>query len=80
MRWESFRAETERLKSPTVGIGAKGYELKKNDLSSKNWFHSLAKEFEYFPEYSRLTSAIVVTFISMSFTIWRFNGSLNLRN
>ncbi|EMO54049.1 transposase, partial [Leptospira noguchii] len=50
VRWGSFRAETEGLKSPTVGIGAKGYELKKNDLSSKNWFHSLAKEFEYFPE------------------------------
>ncbi|WP_346275095.1 hypothetical protein [Leptospira santarosai] len=50
MRWGSFRAETEGLKSPTVGIGAKGYELKKNDLSSKNWFHSLVKEFEYFSE------------------------------
>ncbi|EKO79973.1 ISXO2-like transposase domain protein [Leptospira sp. Fiocruz LV3954] len=50
VRWGSFRAETEGLKSPTVGIGAKGYELKKNDLSSKNWFHSLVKEFEYFPE------------------------------
>nr|WP_232417534.1 hypothetical protein [Leptospira noguchii] len=50
VRWGSFRAEAVGLKSPTVGIGAKGYELKKNDLSSKNWFHSLAKEFEYFPE------------------------------
>ncbi|MDI7212228.1 transposase, partial [Leptospira santarosai] len=50
VRWGSFRAETEGLKSPTVGIGAKGYELKKNDLSSKNWFNSLTKEFEYFPE------------------------------
>ncbi|EMO84902.1 hypothetical protein [Leptospira santarosai] len=50
MRWGSVRVETEGLKSPTLGIGAKGYELKKNDLSSKNWFHSLVKEFEYFPE------------------------------
>ncbi|EKS06774.1 ISXO2-like transposase domain protein [Leptospira santarosai str. JET] len=50
VRWGSFRAEAVGLKSPTVGIGAKGYELRKNDLSSKNWFHSLAKEFEYFPE------------------------------
>nr|EMN20791.1 hypothetical protein LEP1GSC063_2852 [Leptospira santarosai serovar Arenal str. MAVJ 401] len=24
VRWGSFRAETEGLKSPTVGIGAKG--------------------------------------------------------
>nr|WP_232422681.1 transposase [Leptospira santarosai] len=50
VRWGSFRAGTEGLKSPTVGIGAKGYDLRKNDLSSKNWFNYLIKEFEYFPE------------------------------
>ncbi|EMF80854.1 hypothetical protein LEP1GSC188_1906 [Leptospira weilii serovar Topaz str. LT2116] len=34
------------------GIGRKGFALRKNDSGSKNWFHSLIQEFEYFPRVS----------------------------
>ncbi|EKR93551.1 hypothetical protein LEP1GSC163_0116 [Leptospira santarosai str. CBC379] len=50
VRWGSFQGKTGGPSGPAVCFPLKGYELKKNDLSSKNWFHSLAKEFEYFPE------------------------------
>ncbi|WP_061216419.1 hypothetical protein, partial [Leptospira santarosai] len=50
VRWGSVQGKTGGPSGPAVCFPLKGYELKKNDLSSKNWFHSLAKEFEYFPE------------------------------
>ncbi|EMN80295.1 hypothetical protein [Leptospira interrogans] len=46
----SFGSDPRGPSGPAVGIGRKGYALRKNDLGSKNWFHSLAQEFEYFPE------------------------------
>ncbi|WP_082269712.1 transposase, partial [Leptospira interrogans] len=46
----SFGSDPRRPLGPAVGIGRKGYALRKNDLGSKNWFHSLIQEFEYFPE------------------------------
>ncbi|WP_082279076.1 hypothetical protein [Leptospira interrogans] len=46
----SFGSDPRGPSGPAVGIGRKGYALRKNDLGSKNWFHSLIQEFEYFPE------------------------------
>ncbi|EKO24014.1 ISXO2-like transposase domain protein [Leptospira interrogans str. UI 12621] len=46
----SFGSDPRGSLGPAVGIGRKGYALRKNDLGSKNWFHSLIQEFEYFPE------------------------------
>ncbi|EKR65784.1 hypothetical protein LEP1GSC036_2640 [Leptospira weilii str. 2006001853] len=51
-RWGklSFGSDPRGPLEPAVGIGRKGFALRKNDSGSKNWFHSLIQEFEYFPE------------------------------
>ncbi|WP_236718706.1 transposase [Leptospira interrogans] len=51
-RWGklSFGSDPRGPLGPAVGIGRKGYALRKNDLGSKNWLNSLIQEFEYFPE------------------------------
>ncbi len=46
----SFGSDPRGPSGPAVGIGRKGYALRKNDLGSKNWLNSLIQEFEYFPE------------------------------
>ncbi|MDI7191599.1 transposase, partial [Leptospira santarosai] len=38
VRWGSFQGKTGGPSGPAVCFPLKGYELRKNDLSSKNWF------------------------------------------